>query len=281
MEMRIFLKTKDYAVTGEEFSLVWDEEREMLRTYPQPDQLNRFYQDESYISHTDRSKTFREKIYQLVKSLSLKKKESWLREFAKKDDEVLDVGAGTGSFVKFLRSKGWAASGMEPNSKARGLAEAKNVDLYATLDEISDKQYGILTLWHVLEHFQELDKGIEKLLESVREDGTIFIAVPNFKSHDAEYYREFWAGYDVPRHLWHFSRKAVEKIFLEKGWTVIGTKPMIFDSFYIALLSEQYRKGRFKWASAFWRGLRSNIHGWKTGEYSSLVYILKKTQKAI
>lgn len=279
--MKTFLKTKDYAITGEEFSLIWDEEKEMLCTYPQPDQLDRFYEGDSYISHTDRSKSLREKIYQLVKKLSLKKKESWLREFTKKDFEVLDVGAGTGSFVKFLRSKGWVASGTEPNGKARGLAKDKDVDLYATLDEISGKKYGILTLWHVLEHFEDLDKGIEKLLDLIREDGTLFIAVPNFKSHDAIYYREFWAGYDVPRHLWHFSRKSVDKIFLEKGWTVIGTKPMIFDSFYISLLSEQYRNGRFKWVSAFWRGLRSNMRGWKTGEYSSIVYILRKPQKAI
>ncbi len=275
-KMKFFLKTRDHAFTGEEFKLEIDEDLQLLRTIPVPENLEDYYQHEAYISHTDRSNSILEKIYQLVKRIGLRKKVSWLKEFAGRDSRVLDVGAGTGSLVAYLRSKGWKADGIEPISKAREASKRKGVVLHRSLDDIKGEKYEVLTLWHVLEHFRELDEEIDSLLGLIKTNGTLFIALPNFKSYDAREYGEYWAAYDVPRHVWHFSRTAVEKIFAKKGWNVVGTKPMLYDPFYISLLSEGYRGGRFKWLCAFYRGFRSNIHGWRTGEYSSIVYILKK-----
>lgn len=253
-----------------------DEELQLLQTIPQPDNLNSYYQADSYISHTDRSESVFERIYQGVKKHSLKRKEAWLKQFAPEESRVLDVGAGTGAFVQHLRLRGWMADGVEPSSKARELSTLKRVDLYANLQETKNEKYDVVTLWHVLEHFTDLDVEIDQLLNKVREGGTLFVAVPNFKSLDAKIYGPYWAAYDVPRHLWHFSRTAMQKLFANKGWSIVNTRPMHFDAFYIALLSERYRKGRLPWVKAFWYGLRSNIYGLKTGEYSSLVYIIKK-----
>ncbi len=274
--MDIYLKTKDYAVSGEDFSLLLDKDLGLLKTDPVPKNLGPYYDHESYISHTDRSKTGLEKIYQLVKKYGLNRKEAWLKAEIEKEAEVLDVGAGTGSFVEYLQGKGWQAEGVEPNKRARDLALNKGVQLYESLESVLDKTYDAITLWHVLEHFKDLDKEIDLLLTRLKETGTLFIAVPNFKSYDAQFYKMYWAGYDVPRHLWHFSRESIEKIFRDKGWVITDTRPMVFDSFYASLLSERYRGTSLAWPRAFWRGLRSNLQGWKTGEYSSHVYILKK-----
>ena len=65
--MKSYLKTKDYAVTGEEFELLYDESLKMLVTEPQPKKLNKYYKSKDYISHTDASKTIIDKIYQIVK----------------------------------------------------------------------------------------------------------------------------------------------------------------------------------------------------------------------
>ena len=106
--------------------------------------------------------------------------------------------------------------------------------------------------------------------------GRLIIAVPNFKSEDAKYYKEFWAAYDVPRHLWHFSQQSIHRLFLMEQMLVEKTIPMKFDSYYVSLLSEKHKKGKINYMSAFYRGFVSNWKARSSSEYSSLIYVLKK-----
>jgi len=274
--MEFFLTTKDHAVSKETFELQYDAALEMLHTVPRPKDTDRYYQDEDYVSHTDGNRTVLEKIYQLVKKYNLKKKESWIKKYAKKNAEVLDVGAGTGSLVEFLRERGWSADGVEPNPKARALAKGKGIELKTTLKDLGNKKYDLITLWHVLEHIPDLERDILEITKKLNADGILFVAVPNYRSYDAKHYGSYWAAYDVPRHLWHFSQNSIQKIFSKNGFSLAATRPMIFDAFYIAQLSEKYRHGKHRFFSALWHGLRSNYYGKKTGEYSSLLYVLEK-----
>lgn len=276
--MELFLTTKDHAVTKETFELWYDATLEMLHTVPRPKDIDRYYQDDDYVSHTDGNRTVLEKIYQLVKKYNLKKKESWIKKYANNDAEVLDVGAGTGSFVKFLKDRGWSAAGVEPNPKARSMAKGKGIELKTALSSIPAKKFDLITLWHVLEHLPDLEKDILKIKSKLTDNGRLFVAVPNYRSYDANHYGASWAAYDVPRHLWHFSQNSIRKIFSANGFSLVATRPMIFDAFYIAQLSEKYRFGKHRFLPAFWHGLRSNYHGWKTGEYSSLLYVLEKRE---
>lgn len=274
--MELFLTTKDHAVTKESFELQHDTVMDMLHTVPRPKDLDKYYQDDTYVSHTDGNRTFIEKIYQLVKKYNLIKKEAWIKKYTKKNASLLDVGAGTGSLVKFLKARGWNSDGVEPNVKARSMAEGKGIELRTTLNELGNKKYDLISLWHVLEHLPDLEKSILEIKERLTDNGVLFVAVPNFRSYDAKHYGSYWAAYDVPRHFWHFSQKSIEKIFSNNEFSLVATRPMIFDAFYIAQLSEKYKHGKQQFFSAFWHGLLSNFHGWKTGEYSSLLYVLKK-----
>ncbi len=276
--MELYLTTRDHAVSKERFELRYDASRDMLQTVPIPKDIDRFYQDEAYISHTDGNRTFMEKIYQLVKKYNLKKKETWINKYAKKNPRILDVGAGTGSFVAYLKERGRASHGVEPNAKARELARKKGIDLEITLNDLGKKKYDVITLWHVLEHLPDLEKYIQSITHRLADNGVLFIAVPNFRSYDAKHYGTYWAAYDVPRHLWHFSRNSIKKIFSANGYTLVASRPMLFDAFYIAQLSEKYKHGKHRMFSALWHGLRSTIYGWRTGEYSSLLYVLEKHQ---
>ncbi|MCP4974519.1 MAG: class I SAM-dependent methyltransferase [Maribacter sp.] len=274
--MKSYLKTKDYAVTGEEFELLYDESLKMLVTEPQPQDLDKYYESDNYISHTDASKSFFDKIYQTVKKYSLWKKVRLIENYATDGKTLLDVGAGTGDFLLAAKNKDWDIEGIEPNQDAKIRAQEKGIELLASLDLLSNNKYDIITLWHVLEHLSNLDEQIKKVVTLLNEKGTLIIAVPNFNSYDAKHYKEYWAAYDVPRHLWHFSKEAIEKLFSYHGMRVIKVKPMIFDSFYVSLLSEKYRKGRQNYFRAFTIGFLSNIKAWRSKEYSSHIYILKR-----
>lgn len=274
--MKSFLSTKDYSVSGEAFELLYDADFDMLVTAPVPTNLDTYYKSEDYISHTDSRKSLLDKIYQMVKRIGFISKLQVISRFAGKEKRLLDVGAGTGDFLLASKNNGWEITGVEPNHDARMRARDKKIELLPGLEALPGIKYQVITLWHVLEHLPDLENQILKLVWHLEETGTLLIAVPNFNSFDAKYYNEFWAAYDTPRHLWHFSRRAIEKLFLKHGLKVIRTKPLIFDSFYVALLSEKYKTGKQNFLKAFWIGLRSNVAAWRSKEYSSLIYILKR-----
>lgn len=273
-----FLKCKDYTVSGREFELRYDKKRDMLVTFPQPDidKLPEFYKSEKYISHTDSHHSFFDKMYQWVKSYMLNKKLKWIEREKKEKGNLLDIGAGTADFLVAAKKKAWQIHGSEPNSSARKLASEKDVFLEEDTSVFSSNSIDVITMWHVLEHVPDLEIQIKELQRLLKENGLLVIAVPNFKSYDAKKYKEFWAAYDVPRHLWHFSRNSISPIFQPHGFELIKTKGLPFDSFYVSLLSEKNKNNQSNFFSGFWNGFLSNLKAKTTKEYSSVVYFLQK-----
>lgn len=273
--MDFYLKTRDYAVSGESFELYRNKDLDMLLTVPQPESMELYYASENYISHTDSGNGLVNKLYQWVKKISLSRKLKLIAEYHNPGARLLDVGAGTGDFVATALKKGWEVTGVEPGQVARERAALKGIELLDGLKRL-DGNYDVITLWHVLEHFPDLDTELNRLLSYLREGGTLVLALPNFKSWDAVHYREYWAAYDVPRHLWHFSRESIGVLFRQKGFELIMTYPMWFDAFYISILSEKYQNSNFGFLRGFINGIRSNFSALSTGEYSSLIYVLKR-----
>ena len=269
------LNCKDNTVSGKYFEVMMHQEYEMLVTSPVPKNLENYYKSETYISHTDSKKTFFDKIYQGVKNHTLKQKLILLNSFKSGSKSVLDFGAGTGDFLKICKNNNWQVLGIEPSAEARENAVKKGIYLKENLLDITNQKFDVITLWHVLEHVENLKNTIKVLNSLLQPEGRIVVAVPNYKSYDAEFYKEHWAAYDVPRHLWHFSQKAIHKLFLEAEMIVEETLPMKFDSYYVSLLSEKYKTGKSNPAKAFYRGFLSNISAKSTSEYSSLIYVIK------
>lgn len=273
--LTLHLSCKDYTVSGEYFELLSSEEYEMLVTSPLPSDLEEYYKSATYISHTDSKKTFFDKVYQTVKNHALQQKLSLLNSFKTASKSLLDVGAGTGDFLSVCENNDWVTLGVEPSAVAREIAKKKGIYLKAALSEIKNQKFDVISLWHVLEHVEHLKDTIKTLNSLLKPGGRIVIAVPNYKSHDAQFYKEYWAAYDVPRHLWHFSQKAIHKLFSEVEMEVSQTLPMKFDSYYVSLLSEKYKTGKLKLIAGFYRGFVSNLKANTTSEYSSLIYVIK------
>lgn len=273
-----FLKCKDYTVSRETFSIYIDRDSELLVTTPRPleERLSDFYKSDSYISHTDSKKSFIDKAYQIVRNIAIKRKVKLINSFTNSDKYLLDIGTGTGDFLLACKQNGWNVAGVEPNQKAKRQTEYKTgVKVVNDISELKNKQYDVITMWHVLEHVSDLREYVTSLKKLLKPNGTLVVAVPNYKSHDAVYYKQFWAAYDVPRHLWHFSRLSMNKLFKLEKMKVVKTLPMIFDSFYVSLLSEKYKTGKSNILKAFFIGLQSNLKARTSKEYSSLTYIIK------
>jgi SAM-dependent methyltransferase len=275
-DLKPLLECKDFTVSNEMYQVQKNTEFDMLVTTPVPKNLGEYYKSEDYISHTDSKKSLLDKVYQVVKNITLKRKLKLINSFNTSSKTILDVGAGTGGFLKVCKNNSWDVFGIEPDSGARKIALEKGIILLKDLSKIKNQKFDIITLWHVLEHVENLEEYINVLNNLLSDNGRLIIAVPNHKSYDANYYKQFWAAFDVPRHLWHFSQKSISILFLTVGLKVEQTLPMKFDAYYVALLSEKYKSGQMNPFTSFYRGFLSNWKAQRTKEYSSLIYVLKK-----
>lgn len=268
----------DYTVSNKEFHILIDTESNLLVTSPRPkdEDLGAYYESEDYISHSDAKKSIFDRLYQLVRNYTLRQKIKLIDSLEPSERKVLDIGAGTGDFLLACKDSGWHIEGIEPNTKANEIASSKlTTNLKFEISDLAGQQYDIITMWHVLEHVPNLTTYIKQLKGLLKRNGTLVVAVPNHQSFDAECYGRFWAAYDVPRHLWHFSQEAVKKLFSKEEMKVDRILPMKFDAFYVSLLSEKYRSGKMNPLKAFYNGLRSNLKARRTNQYSSLIYLIK------
>ena len=277
LEDKSFITVKNFSVSGESFSLLLNEEYQILKTHPQPtlDKLGSYYEFEDYISHTDGKRTLFEKMYHFIKRKAIRDKVKLINSYQPVKGRILDIGAGTGDFLLECKNQNWDILGIEPNDKAKGIALGKGIKFGDTIEKLESNSFDVITMWHVLEHVPDVEHQVAELKRLLKPSGTIIIAVPNFKSYDANHYKEFWAAYDVPRHLWHFSKTAIEKLFDKQNMNLEDIKPMWFDSFYVSLLSEKYKSGKMNFISGFFIGLISNVSGLFKKEFSSHIYVLK------
>ena len=272
-----YLKTMDFLVSGEVFELVQVDENGLLRTLPTPKNLAAYYKSAAYISHTDRSATLFEKLYQGFKGVNLRSKIRFLKRLKSTPGRLLDFGSGTGDFLWAAQRAGWSVAGVEPNEGARFKGLKKGVRAMAGLDELPGQPFDIISLWHVLEHLPDPGEIIGSLGERLKPNGYLIIAVPNYRSFDARHYGSFWAAYDTPRHLWHFTKSSMEALLQSKGFQLAGKKPIWLDAFYISWLSEKYKRNPLAPIPAFLVACWSNILAIFSGESSSRIYVFRKS----
>ena len=279
-----FLNCKDHSVSHETFTLQRCNACSFIITSPRPadNQLPKYYLSEAYTSHIKHGKSVLDNVYLLARSFTLKWKLSLIRRYhPSANGELLDFGCGVGEFLKVSAKNGWTITGIEPSDVARTNANPEvQPFIFPRSAEIKPtfKTFDAITAWHVLEHVPDLNENIAILKDMLQPNGTMFIAVPNHNSWDAKHYAEYWAAYDVPRHLWHFSIQSMTQLLSAHSLTVVSVLPMRLDAYYVSLLSEKYTGSATfsRLANAIMNGFRSNSIARQNHEYSSLIYIVKK-----
>ncbi|QIP11463.1 methyltransferase domain-containing protein [Spirosoma aureum] len=275
-----YLVCKDYLVSNQNFNIEQCETCGFRLTNPRPDEktIGSYYKSEQYVSHNDESSGVINTAYRLVRNYTLRSKLNLINKLNGGPGRILDVGCGTGAFLDTSKQGGWQVMGMEPDPDARAVAQKKlEADIQPNLRALDGATpFDIITLWHVLEHIPDLNETVPQLNKLLSPKGTLLIAVPNSDSYDAHYFKEYWAAYDVPRHLQHFTPSTIKLLFKKHGLTCIEQKPMVFDAFYIAMLSTRYMTGKTDYLKSMRVGLTSNQQAKQTGNSSSLIYLFKK-----
>jgi 2-polyprenyl-3-methyl-5-hydroxy-6-metoxy-1,4-benzoquinol methylase len=276
------LLCEDFTVSHETFSIVKCQGCGLLATSPRPldDNLGEYYISDNYVSHTNTSKSLIDVIYRISRRFTLRWKLNLVRRRVtnSKNFSLLDYGCGTGDFLKTCKDEGAAISGFEPSDIARSIAVNKIGNVIASDAAQLKPGFDTITLWHVLEHVPDLNNILQKLASLLNKHGIIFIAVPNHESPDAQKYANHWAGYDVPRHLWHFSKNNMKLLLRKNKLELIDIVPMKLDAFYVSILSEKYKNQKSSITSlvtGILAGLASNLKAGKNN-HSSLIYIARK-----
>lgn len=269
----------DHLVSEKPFQIVECSTCNLRMTSPRPTEqdIGMFYKSEQYVSHSSTNKGLVNKLYHIVRAHAIKQKYKLVRSLSQ-GHRILDIGAGTGDLIAYFRKQGMDVDGIEPEPLARELAKNKHgLHLHDVghLDH-SDASYDVITMWHVLEHIHQPGQLLLKIKNKIRPGGALVVAVPNHRSKDAKIYGNNWAAYDVPRHLFHFNKDDISNLAHSAGLQVEGILPMKFDAYYVSMLSEK-NSGGWNMRGVF-NGWRSNIAArLKSGEYSSLIYVLRPT----
>jgi len=271
-----YICATDHNVSNDVFNISECLACELKFTNPKitEESIGEYYKSEDYISHSNTNKGIINKLYHLVRKYQIKQKEKLIFKFSEQK-KLLDIGCGTGDFIKYCKDKKWTVTGLEPDDKAKSYAiNNYKLNIYSELKYIKNENYDVVTMWHSLEHVYHLKSDFQKITQLLNNKGYLIIAVPNCNSYDAKYYKNNWAAYDLPIHLYHFNKKNINDLANMFDLKLIKIKPLIFDAFYISMLSERKKGGST--IMGILMGLISNFKALKTTNHSSLIYILQK-----
>lgn len=277
---KLLLVGKDYLVSQKSFKIYWDSQQKLGWTdIDLASNMDSYYASEVYDSHKVKQRSFWDWVYKTLQQWMFRYK--WRKIMQKSKSTIsthLDFGGGVGGFSTFTQKKGITTTIVEKSSGALTQLKKEQQRVYSNLEEIpSDEKFDLITLWHVLEHLPDPKETMQNLKGRLTTKGLLVLAVPNLNSFDANHYQEFWAGYDLPRHLWHFSNKGLQKIIENIGFSLISKHPLYFDSFYISMLSQLHKTGETRILKAIYIGLISNIKAMKKGNYSSSFFVFSKS----
>jgi 2-polyprenyl-3-methyl-5-hydroxy-6-metoxy-1,4-benzoquinol methylase len=273
------MKITDHFLSKENFEIKETEINGVFKTFPIPSDMKPYYDSEDYISHHQDSSNLKIKFYKYLQGFNLNYKKNLLAKNLQTGQKILDYGCGAGEFLKFIEHD-FQTIGFEPNESARNSALQKltKTKIIADLNIIENESLDAITLWHVFEHIENQNEILNQFHQKLKNKGILIIAVPNPDSFDAKHYGKFWAAYDVPRHIFHFTKTGMKNLFKSKSenWHLKKIRPLLLDSFYISMLSEKYKKSSLFWLKGFIFGAISNFKASKNYEFSSLIYILEK-----
>ncbi len=282
-DIKKHMEVKDYFLSAENFSLFRCSQCEFVFTQNHPGKkgISSYYKSEDYVSHSNTREGIVNKIYHFSRGYMLGRKRKLIeRLIHKKTGNILDIGSGTGFFLNHMKEHGWGVTGIEPSEEGRKFCReqfALEIQDEKTLFTLDKESFDVITLWHVLEHVQDMDEYMVKIRSILRKDGILLIALPNFNSTDAAIYKGKWAAYDVPRHLWHFTPFSFKKLAAKYQFQLLKMKSMPLDAGYVSLLSEKYRNNPLGFLTGGIIGVFSLFSGLvNVKKSSSIIYVLKK-----
>ena len=217
-QKKTHIEVVDHFLTKETFTIKKTPIKGLLKTHPAPskNKIQGYYSADKYISHNSNAPGAFFFVYRFVRRVNF-----WFKyKFVGKKElfsKTLDFGSGDHYFMQQLQRRNHNVFGIDPLKPNM----SKQVFDSVFNESLDSKNFSCITAWHSLEHVHELENIIARFHKILDYNGTVIVAVPNYRSFDARFYKSFWAAYDVPRHLWHFDKQSIKKVFSNNGFSFI------------------------------------------------------------
>lgn len=158
---------------------------------------------------------------------------------------ILEIGCSAGDLLLLARDAGARVCGVEPSELSRAIARGRGLEVHASVEAVDPAaRFDLCALFDVLEHLPEPRRVLADLAGRLAPDGRIVINVPNIESHEARIAGAWWWGLELPRHLSHFSSRAVERLARLCGLRCVGltygTSGFLAQSFVDARLANSW-----------------------------------------
>ena len=212
-----------------------------LNPRPGPDEIARYYPSD-YIAYYRAIEDVPSFLRRLDRRYGLHKRCREVIRRAGRPGHLLDVGCATGVFLDGMRQRGWTVTGVEVNAKAAQYArERLGLEVFVgELEEAGypDASFDVISLWDVLEHVPDPRRTIEEIARILRPEGLLVLSLPNPDCLEAGLFGPYWAGWDVPRHLYIFSPSVLERLLAETGFQIQEVNSFT-GRYYVLVLSAQ------------------------------------------
>ena len=156
---------------------------------------------------------------------------------------LLDVGCSTGDFLWVAREHHYQVEGLELSRWAAGIARRRGLTVhsFSLVDFQPTQPYDLLTLWGVIEHFEDPAREVRKMFRLLRRGGRVMLWTGDRENWLAQMLGRRW-WYIQGQHLQIFSRASLERIFREAGFETewIGRYPMVMTLQSIARSLRRY-----------------------------------------
>ena len=277
MKTKSPIEVKDYFLTQEPFSLVKIKGLDVYKTTPRTKKgaIAKYYKSTKYLSHNNNKSLF-SLLYWFVRRLNFYFKYKVLKTVSDSEKSLLDFGSGNAYFVSQLNKRGFPAVAYDPFYDSVLNKKINDDKVLKNEKSLISAKFNTVTMWHSLEHVFSYKDTLSLVSKTLMSKGNLIVACPNYESFDANYYKKFWAGFDVPRHYWHFSPNGLIDVMSQNGFDHIMKKPMYFDAIYVSMLSEQYKQSKLWFIKGLVVGVWSNLVSVFKNNASSYVYLFKK-----
>ncbi|MDQ7064908.1 MAG: class I SAM-dependent methyltransferase [candidate division KSB1 bacterium] len=148
-------------------------------------------------------------------------------EIGKQEIRVLDVGCGAGVFLeKIARCTNVKYSlGCDFSKNAVDTCRRKGLNvLQGTIKDVEEKNFNVIILKHILEHVPNPYEFLFEIKKRITDDGILLISLPNSDSIGRWIFRKYWAGFDVPRHIFTYNKKSLNFLLQKTGFEIIKCK---------------------------------------------------------
>jgi SAM-dependent methyltransferase len=156
----------------------------------------------------------------LIERLLLQERRALTERYVRKG-RLLDIGCGTGEFLRTMSLAGWDAIGVEPSPAATSYTEGLNIvrsDLKKAGFPVLS--FDAITLWHVLEHLPDPIEHLKDIHSLLRNSGILVVCVPNIDSLQSCVGGSNWFPLELPRHKWHFSPSSITAALDRAGFRI-------------------------------------------------------------